>query len=158
MSAMRKAKAEAKAEEKAEKELAKARVEVAHEVRLAREAEAQMELHVNKASQKAERQMAKHGAGRNRQPTDSTAAGGAAAYDNSGSTDAYNSLSSADAYDSRGSADAYNNRGSSGRYEATDEYGSPNQSFTATNYSEGGAPTADYSSPRAGRPQDNRGL
>ncbi|WMV11036.1 hypothetical protein MTR67_004421 [Solanum verrucosum] len=52
MSAMRKAKAEAKEEEKAEKELAKVRVEVAHEVRLAREAEAAMDLHVNKAAQK----------------------------------------------------------------------------------------------------------
>ncbi|XP_027769848.1 late embryogenesis abundant protein 6-like [Solanum pennellii] len=52
MSAMRKAKAEAKEEEKAEKELAKTRVEVAREVRLAREAEAAMDLHVNKAAEK----------------------------------------------------------------------------------------------------------
>ena len=60
MTAMRKAKAEAKAEEKAEKELAKARMDVAHEVRLAREAEAQMELHVAKAGQRVEREIAKH--------------------------------------------------------------------------------------------------
>lgn len=45
---------------KAEKELAKARVEIAHEVRLAREAEAEMELHVAKAGQKVENQIAKH--------------------------------------------------------------------------------------------------
>ncbi|KAK6121584.1 hypothetical protein DH2020_044664 [Rehmannia glutinosa] len=52
MSAMRQAKAEAKEEEKAEKELAKTRVQVAHEVRMAREAEAAMDLHVNKAAEK----------------------------------------------------------------------------------------------------------
>lgn len=44
----------------AEKELAKARVEVAHEVRLAREAEASMDLHVSKAGMKAEEEMAKY--------------------------------------------------------------------------------------------------
>ncbi|KAJ6973620.1 hypothetical protein NC653_033833 [Populus alba x Populus x berolinensis] len=60
MTAMRKAKAEAKAEEKAEKEMAKARMDVAHEVRLAREAEAEMELHVAKAGQRVEREIAKH--------------------------------------------------------------------------------------------------
>ncbi|XP_059311092.1 late embryogenesis abundant protein 6-like [Lycium barbarum] len=60
MSAMRKAKAEAKEEEKAEKELAKARVEVAHEVRLAREAEAAMDLHVNKAAEKIAHEEEKH--------------------------------------------------------------------------------------------------
>ncbi|KAB5527846.1 hypothetical protein DKX38_021693 [Salix brachista] len=60
MTAMRKAKAEAKAEEKTEKELAKARMDVAHEVRLAREAEAEMELHVAKAGQRVEREIAKH--------------------------------------------------------------------------------------------------
>lgn len=46
--------------EQAEKELAKARVEVAHEVRLAREAEAAMDLHVAKAGMKAEKEMAKY--------------------------------------------------------------------------------------------------
>ncbi|KAF3447590.1 hypothetical protein FNV43_RR12777 [Rhamnella rubrinervis] len=60
MNAMRKAKNEARAEEKAEKEIAKARIEVAHEVRLAKEAEAVMDLHVAKAGQKAERELAKH--------------------------------------------------------------------------------------------------
>ncbi|MCD7449388.1 hypothetical protein HAX54_051819 [Datura stramonium] len=60
MSTMRKAKAEAKAEEKAEKELAKVRVEVAHEVRLAREAEAAMDMHVNKAAEKIAREEEKH--------------------------------------------------------------------------------------------------
>ncbi|XP_040992850.1 late embryogenesis abundant protein 6-like [Juglans microcarpa x Juglans regia] len=61
MSEMRKAKAEAKAEEKAEKDIAKARMEVAHEVRLAKEAEAAMGLHVAKAGQKlVEREAAKH--------------------------------------------------------------------------------------------------
>ena len=44
----------------AEKELAKARMDVAHEVRLAREAEAEMELHVAKAGQRVEREIAKH--------------------------------------------------------------------------------------------------
>ncbi|PIN01859.1 hypothetical protein CDL12_25624 [Handroanthus impetiginosus] len=52
MSAMRRAKAEAKEEEKAEKEIAKARLEAVHEIRLAREAEAEMDHHVNKAAQK----------------------------------------------------------------------------------------------------------
>ncbi|KAJ4825844.1 hypothetical protein Tsubulata_023354 [Turnera subulata] len=59
MSAMRKAKADAKAEEKAEKDLAKARLEVAHEVRLAREAEAEMALHAAKAGEKVDKEMAK---------------------------------------------------------------------------------------------------
>ncbi|KAG6597226.1 Late embryogenesis abundant protein 6, partial [Cucurbita argyrosperma subsp. sororia] len=58
MSVLRKAKAEAKAEEKVEKELAKARVEVAHEVRLAKEAEAEMDLHVARAGMIAENEMA----------------------------------------------------------------------------------------------------
>ncbi|GFZ00751.1 hypothetical protein Acr_14g0003860 [Actinidia rufa] len=60
MKEMRKVKAEAKAEEKAEKELAKARVDIAHEVRLAREAEGAMEMHVANAGQRAEREIAKH--------------------------------------------------------------------------------------------------
>ncbi|KAG6628424.1 late embryogenesis abundant protein 6-like [Carya illinoinensis] len=60
MNDMRKAKAAAKEEEKAEKDLAKARMEVAHEVRLAKEAEAAMELHVARAGEKAEREEAKH--------------------------------------------------------------------------------------------------
>ncbi|KAK7293281.1 hypothetical protein RJT34_16144 [Clitoria ternatea] len=60
MNAMRKAKAELKAEEKAEKELAKARMEVAHEVRLAKEAEATMDLHVARAGDRAEKEIAKH--------------------------------------------------------------------------------------------------
>ncbi|GAA0143709.1 hypothetical protein Leryth_019260 [Lithospermum erythrorhizon] len=53
MTAMREAKAEAKQEEQAQREMAKARVEVAHEVRKAREAEAAMDLHVNRAAEKA---------------------------------------------------------------------------------------------------------
>ncbi|XP_043695271.1 late embryogenesis abundant protein 6-like [Telopea speciosissima] len=60
MREMREAKAEAKAEEQAEKELAKARLDVAHEVRKAREAEAEMDLHVNKAVEKADKEIAKH--------------------------------------------------------------------------------------------------
>ncbi|KAJ4727358.1 Late embryogenesis abundant protein [Melia azedarach] len=60
MSAMRKAKADAKSEERAERDLAKARVNVAHEVRLAKEAEAEMDLHVAKATEKAEKEIAKH--------------------------------------------------------------------------------------------------
>ncbi|KAL6964886.1 hypothetical protein U1Q18_035939 [Sarracenia purpurea var. burkii] len=62
MKEMRKVKAEAKAEEKAEKELAKAKVDIAHEIRLAREAEGAMELHVAKAGEKAEREITKHAA------------------------------------------------------------------------------------------------
>ncbi|XP_044502225.1 late embryogenesis abundant protein 6-like [Mangifera indica] len=61
VSALRKAKAEAKAHEKAEKEMAKARMEIAHETRLAREAEAKMELHVAKAGMMADRETAKQG-------------------------------------------------------------------------------------------------
>ncbi|KAK7256358.1 hypothetical protein RIF29_29800 [Crotalaria pallida] len=60
MSALRKAKAEAKAEEKAEKDIAKARMDIAHEVRRAKEAEAAMELHVAKAGERAEKEIAKH--------------------------------------------------------------------------------------------------
>ncbi|KAK2650929.1 hypothetical protein Ddye_018418 [Dipteronia dyeriana] len=60
MSAMRKVKAEAKAEEKAEKDMAKARMNIAHEVRLAREAEAEMELHIAKAADKADKEIGKH--------------------------------------------------------------------------------------------------
>ncbi|XP_059651723.1 late embryogenesis abundant protein 6-like [Cornus florida] len=60
MSAMRKVKAETKAEEKEAKDLARARAEVAHEVRLAREAEAKMDLHVNKAAEVADRVRANH--------------------------------------------------------------------------------------------------
>lgn len=44
---------------KEEKELAKTRVEVAKEVRMAREAEAAMDLHVNKAAEKVANQEAK---------------------------------------------------------------------------------------------------
>ena len=43
----------------AEKELAKSRAEVAHEIRLAKEAEASMEAHVNKAVEKAAQHDAK---------------------------------------------------------------------------------------------------
>ncbi|KAJ1432728.1 Late embryogenesis abundant protein [Sesbania bispinosa] len=60
MNAMRKAKSEARAEEKAEKEIAKARIEIAHEVRLAKEAEAAMDLHVSRAGERAEKEIAKH--------------------------------------------------------------------------------------------------
>ncbi|XP_034708683.1 late embryogenesis abundant protein 6-like [Vitis riparia] len=60
MSTMRKAKADARAEEKAEKELAKARVEVAKEVRKAKEAEAAMDLHVAKAEDRAHQELVKH--------------------------------------------------------------------------------------------------
>uniref|UniRef100_A0A7N0TJ46 Uncharacterized protein n=1 Tax=Kalanchoe fedtschenkoi TaxID=63787 RepID=A0A7N0TJ46_KALFE len=60
MKVMNKVKSEAKAEEKAEKDIAKARMEIAHEARLAKEAEAKMELHVAKAGDKAEREIAKH--------------------------------------------------------------------------------------------------
>ncbi|KAF7154395.1 hypothetical protein RHSIM_Rhsim01G0146400 [Rhododendron simsii] len=49
----------------AERELAKARVDIAHEVRLAREAEDSMELHVAKAGKKGEREIAKHTANHN---------------------------------------------------------------------------------------------
>nr|DAD47518.1 TPA_asm: hypothetical protein HUJ06_017455 [Nelumbo nucifera] len=59
MNALRKAKAEAKAEEKAEKELARNRVEMAHELRKAKEAEAEMQLHASKAGQKAEAETTK---------------------------------------------------------------------------------------------------
>ncbi|RDX68669.1 Late embryogenesis abundant protein 6, partial [Mucuna pruriens] len=60
MNALRKAKAEAKAEEKAEKEIAKARMDVAHQVRLAKEAEATMGLHVEKAGKKVDKEISKH--------------------------------------------------------------------------------------------------
>ncbi|KAI4353766.1 hypothetical protein L6164_002694 [Bauhinia variegata] len=61
MNDMRKAKAEAKAEEKAEKELAKARTNIAHEVRLAKEAEAAMHMHANKpATENATMEAANH--------------------------------------------------------------------------------------------------
>ncbi|PIN15878.1 hypothetical protein CDL12_11483 [Handroanthus impetiginosus] len=43
-----------------EKELAKARVQVAHEIRMAREAEAAMDLHVNKAAEKVAEHERKH--------------------------------------------------------------------------------------------------
>lgn len=43
----------------AEKDLAKSRAEVAHEIRLAREAEASMDMHVNKAVEKAAQHDAK---------------------------------------------------------------------------------------------------
>ncbi|KAM5554312.1 late embryogenesis abundant protein 6 [Rosa sericea] len=51
MTAMKKVKEEARAEEKAEKEIAKARADIAHEVRLAKEAEATMAHHVAKAGE-----------------------------------------------------------------------------------------------------------
>ncbi|KAL9682416.1 hypothetical protein QQ045_014214 [Rhodiola kirilowii] len=60
MKVMNQVKAEARAEEKAEKDIAKARMEVAHEARLAKEAEGEMKLHVSKAAEKAEREVAKH--------------------------------------------------------------------------------------------------
>ncbi|KAL6124623.1 PREDICTED: uncharacterized protein LOC101294700 [Fragaria vesca subsp. vesca] len=51
MGAMKQVKEEARAEEKAEKEIAKARADIAHEVRLAKEAEAAMSHHVAKAGE-----------------------------------------------------------------------------------------------------------
>ncbi|KAL0410861.1 UNVERIFIED_CONTAM: hypothetical protein Slati_3675800 [Sesamum latifolium] len=60
MNEMRKARAEAKEEEKAEKELAKTRLEVAHEVRLAKEAEAAMDLHIARAAEKMAEHEQKH--------------------------------------------------------------------------------------------------
>ncbi|KAL3739087.1 hypothetical protein ACJRO7_020479 [Eucalyptus globulus] len=57
----RKVKAEARAEEKVEKDYAKARAGVAHEVRLAKEAEADMDKHVTKAERLARKELAKHG-------------------------------------------------------------------------------------------------
>ncbi|XP_054783326.1 late embryogenesis abundant protein 6-like [Prosopis cineraria] len=62
MKAMKSVKAEARAEEKQEKELAKSHMEIAHEARLAKEAEAEMELHAAKANRKAQKELAKHGA------------------------------------------------------------------------------------------------
>ncbi|XAR54251.1 hypothetical protein NMG60_11029297 [Bertholletia excelsa] len=59
MKEMQKVKAEIKAEEKAEKDLAKARTDIAHEMRLAKEAEAEMELHVAKAGRRVDREIAK---------------------------------------------------------------------------------------------------
>ncbi|KAF8028746.1 hypothetical protein BT93_E1410 [Corymbia citriodora subsp. variegata] len=63
-STARKVKAEAKAEEKAEKDYTKARADVAHEVRLAKEAEAEMDKHVSKAERLAQKELEKHGVGR----------------------------------------------------------------------------------------------
>ncbi|XWS56846.1 hypothetical protein CRYUN_Cryun09bG0120400 [Craigia yunnanensis] len=60
MGEMRKAKAEAKAEEKVEQDIAKARIDIAHEVRMAREAEAEMDMHVEKAREIAETVPKKH--------------------------------------------------------------------------------------------------
>ncbi|PON56705.1 Late embryogenesis abundant protein [Parasponia andersonii] len=60
MKEMRKARAEAKAEEKEEKEMAKARMEVAHEVRLAKEADAARQMHLNKAGEAVKNEIAKH--------------------------------------------------------------------------------------------------
>ncbi|KAF5175656.1 hypothetical protein FRX31_034758 [Thalictrum thalictroides] len=57
---MKHVKADARAEEKAEKEIAKTRMEVAKEVRKAKEAEAEMDLHVAKAGEKVQRQIEKH--------------------------------------------------------------------------------------------------
>lgn len=54
--------------------MAKARVEVAHEVRLARVAEAEMELHVAKAAEKAEKEIAKHNSHSPHQQNDAAAA------------------------------------------------------------------------------------
>ncbi|KAK9144486.1 hypothetical protein Sjap_004389 [Stephania japonica] len=60
MSALKQAKADAKAEEKAEKEMAKTRVEVAKEVRKAKEAQAERDLHISKAEQKVDDQITKN--------------------------------------------------------------------------------------------------
>ncbi|OMO92960.1 Late Embryogenesis Abundant protein [Corchorus capsularis] len=59
MNETRKAKAEAKAEEQAEKDVAKARMDIAHEVRMAKEAEVEMDMHVKKAGRLAQREMEK---------------------------------------------------------------------------------------------------
>ncbi|XP_022745137.1 late embryogenesis abundant protein 6-like [Durio zibethinus] len=60
MSEMRKAKAEAKAEEKVEKDIAKARMGIAHEVRMAKEAEAEMDLHAAKAGELLQKERGMH--------------------------------------------------------------------------------------------------
>ncbi|CAH9127178.1 unnamed protein product [Cuscuta epithymum] len=76
MSAIRKAKTAAKEEEKAEKEYAKARMEVAHEVRMAREKEAEMDYYVAKAADKAAQHEAKHCHDDAEQPPPSASADG----------------------------------------------------------------------------------
>ncbi|KAK9749089.1 hypothetical protein RND81_02G101800 [Saponaria officinalis] len=60
MSSMRKAKSEARAEEKEEIEKAEARKNIAKEVRKAKEAEAAMDMHVAKAGEVANNEIAKH--------------------------------------------------------------------------------------------------
>ncbi|KAK9120713.1 hypothetical protein Syun_018330 [Stephania yunnanensis] len=60
MAALKQVKADAKAEEKAEKEMAKTRVEVAKEVRKAKEAQAARDLHIGKAEQKVDDQVSKN--------------------------------------------------------------------------------------------------
>ncbi|CAJ1958761.1 unnamed protein product [Sphenostylis stenocarpa] len=60
MNATRKARQEAKAEEKAEKEIAKARMDVAREIRLAKQAEAEMDLHVANAGRRVQQEINKH--------------------------------------------------------------------------------------------------
>ncbi|KAK1401417.1 hypothetical protein POM88_001022 [Heracleum sosnowskyi] len=52
MNHLQKAKAEAREEEKAEKDFVKARLEVAHEEHLAKEAEATMNMHVERTAEK----------------------------------------------------------------------------------------------------------
>ncbi|KAF9624347.1 hypothetical protein IFM89_010373 [Coptis chinensis] len=60
MATMRKVKSDAKAEEQAEKDLAKTRIEVAKEIRKAKEAEAGMDLHVAKAGEIVQKHIEKH--------------------------------------------------------------------------------------------------
>ncbi|KAL5724348.1 hypothetical protein ACHQM5_007620 [Ranunculus cassubicifolius] len=60
MATMRKIKSDAKEEEKAERDLAKTRMEVAKEVRKAKEAEAEMGMHVAKVGEKVQRHIEKH--------------------------------------------------------------------------------------------------
>ncbi|CAO2835185.1 unnamed protein product [Amaranthus hypochondriacus] len=60
ISSIRKAKAEAKEQEKDEKELANAKKNIAKEVRKAKEAEEEMDIHIAKAGKIAEKEMAKH--------------------------------------------------------------------------------------------------
>ncbi|KAG2372030.1 hypothetical protein LR48_Vigan05g074300 [Vigna angularis] len=59
LNATRKARQEARAEERAEKEIAKARMDVAREIRLAKEAEAEMDLHVANAGKRVDQEIYK---------------------------------------------------------------------------------------------------
>ncbi|KAL1540041.1 late embryogenesis abundant protein 6-like [Salvia divinorum] len=108
---IRKAKAEAKEDERAEREMARSRIEVAHEVRMAREAEAAMDYHVQKAAEKAAEHEKKYPLpGHTGSEQDDSAANDSFSLESQGRTNSSAGYNSSDLYSSGAVPDSGHNK------------------------------------------------